>query len=590
MRHALLLAWGVIALFFHPALTAIGAEPPKAAETKESWAGSLKIREGLELQMVVNITTDKSGAKTATFDSPDQNATGIKIDSISLDKAKLSFEVKSIQGRYEGKLSKDGKEAVGTWSQGAGTIPMTLKKLDKPFEEAKIVGKEAVWEGKLALPAGATLRMVLHVGKSADGKYLATLDSPDQGAKGIKASSVTLDAKSIKIEVKSLSGVYEGKFNDKGNETKGTWSQGGSKFPLDLKLVEKASEINRPQMPHEPFPYQREQVTYKNEPGKTTLAGELTIPEGSGPFPAVILISGSGAQDRDETLMGHKPFFVLADALSRRGIAVLRVDDRGVGGSTGNTMQSTMEDSAGDVIAGLEFLKGRREIDKTKLGLIGHSEGGVIAPIVATKSMDVAFIVLMAGTGLPGDQIITLQTRLIAKSTGANDDEINKGLEVQTALLAIVRDEKDPAKLDTKLKEFLSTKVAELPADGKTSADEVKKSIESQGETIKSPWLQYFLRHDPRPVLEKVKCPVLALVGEKDLQVPPKENLAAIEASLKQGGNTASTVKELPGLNHLFQNAKTGGIGEYSEIEETIAPSALTLIGDWIAERTGGKK
>ena len=271
-------------------------------------------------------------------------------------------------------------------------------------------------------------------------------------------------------------------------------------------------------------------MTYTNEPGKTTLAGELTIPEGSGPFPAVILISGSGAQDRDETLMGHKPFFVLADALSRRGIAVLRVDDRGVGGSTGSTMQATMEDSAGDVIAGLEFLKGRREIDKTKLGLIGHSEGGVIAPIVATKSMDVAFIVLMAGTGLPGDQIITLQTRLIAKSTGANDDE------------------------------------------------------------IKSPWLQYFLRHDPRPVLEKVKCPVLALVGEKDLQVPPKENLAAIETALKQGGNTVSTVKELPGLNHLFQNAKTGGIGEYSEIEETIAPSALTLIGDWIAERTGGKK
>ena len=583
MRFGTCLAIGMAGVFLLAASDSISAEPPKATETKESWSGSLKIREGVELRLVVNIATDASGKRAATMDSPDQGAAGIKIDSLTLDKTKLSFEIKAILGRFEGKLNKDGKEAEGTWSQGAGSLPLTLKKLDKPFEEA-------IWEGKLEVQAGVTLRIVVHISKNEDGKPVATFDSPDQGALGLTVSSITVDDKAIKLEMKSIGGSYEGKFNDKKNETTGTWSQGGGSMPLNLKLVEKVSEIKRPQTPKPPFPYKREEVTYKNELGKTTIAGELTIPKGSGPFPAVILISGSGAQDRDETLFQHKPFFVIADTLTRRGIAVLRVDDRGVGGSSGNTMKSTMEDTAGDVLAGLEFLKSRGEIDKTKLGLIGHSEGGVIAPLVATKSKDTAFIVLMAGTGLPGDEIIAMQSRLIAKAAGAKEEDIAKEMKVQTALLKLVRDEKDPATLDKKIKEFMSTKVAEIAKDDKGSAEELKKAVEGQAEMIKSPWLQFFLRYDPRPVLEKVTCPVLAIVGEKDLQVPPKENLAAIEAALKKGGNTASTVKELPGLNHLFQNAKTGGIGEYGTIEETISPSALTLISEWVVERTGGKK
>jgi len=309
----------------------------------------------------------------------------------------------------------------------------------------------------------------------------------------------------------------------------------------------------------------------------------LTLPYLKGPFPAALLISGSGAQDRDETALGHKPFLVLADYLTHRGIAILRVDDRGVGGSTGDFAQATSEDFAGDVLAGVEYLKSQKEIDPQKIGLIGHSEGGIIAPMVAAQSPpDVAFIVMMAGTGLNGEQVLYLQGALLARANGASEETIDKLGVLQERIYAVLKQEKDDDAAAEKLREIFADAQLQLSKEEKE-----KMLFGSFVKVIKIiPWYRYLLTFDPRPTLMTVKCPVLAINGEKDLQVPPKENLYAIEEALKTGGNKDYTVKELPGLNHLFQTAETGAVSEYAEIEETISPTALKVIGDWIREET----
>jgi pimeloyl-ACP methyl ester carboxylesterase len=360
------------------------------------------------------------------------------------------------------------------------------------------------------------------------------------------------------------------------------------KFPLTLKKTDKVTALNRPQTPKPPFPYKVEDLTYRNEAAGISLAGTLTLPEGHGPFPAVILISGSGAQDRDETIFQHKPFLVLADALTRRGVAVLRVDDRGVGGSSGSVAKSTSEDFAGDVQAGIALLKSRPEIDGRKIGLIGHSEGGIIAPIVAGRSRDVAFIVLMAGTGLPGDEIMLMQGRLIGKAMGASDKNLEKQDSGRKRLFDIMKTETDAKKAGVALRETVKKLLEELSPEERKQAGDVDSLAESQLKMLESPWFRFFLTFDPRPTLAKVQCPVLALVGEKDLQVPPKENLEEIAKAVQKGGNMRVTTKQLPGLNHLFQTCKTGSVTEYRQIEETISPLALKVIGDWIDEQVAG--
>ena len=302
----------------------------------------------------------------------------------------------------------------------------------------------------------------------------------------------------------------------------------------------------------------------------------------------MLLITGSGPQDRDETILGHKPFLVLADYLTRRGIAVLRVDDRGVGGSTGNVREATSAHFANDVLAGIDFLKTRQEINPKEIGLIGHSEGGIIAPLVASRSPDVAFIVMLAGTGLPGDEVLYLQGAALLRAAGADQKEIERQNAFQKRIFTLVRQEKGEA-AEQKIREAMK----DAPSDGggkdKKQPDEAVPMLEGQVQTVLTPWFRHVLDYDPRPALRKTKCPVLALNGEKDLQVDPKINLKAIEEALKEGGNRDFTVKELPNLNHLFQTCKTGAVSEYSQIEETLAPSALEIIADWIMKRTGGK-
>lgn len=441
-----------------------------------------------------------------------------------------------------------------------------------------------VWQG--ALKAGAfDLRLALKIVKDEKqpGGYKAALDSLDQGAKDIPFDAVRLDGDQVKLEAKALKAVFEGQLSKDGQELSGQWKQNGS-LPLTFKRVEKADEIARPQEPKRPYPYREEEVTFENREANVKFAGTLTLPQAEQPAPAVLLISGSGPQDRNESLLAHKPFLVLADALTRRGIAVLRVDDRGVGGSSGETSTATTDDFAGDALAAVAYLKTRKEVDGAKIGLAGHSEGGMIAALAASRSPDVAFVVMLAGTGVTGEEILYRQGELIAKAAGADADKLAKQRQQQERMFAVLKAETDAAKAEQRLQEIVDESLAE-----QEGTDDEKKSAANQSrasiKNVLTPWFRYFLTYDPRPALRQLNCPVLALVGEKDLQVDPQQNLPEIEAALKAGGNPDFTCRKLAGLNHLFQTCQTGAPSEYGKIEETFSPTALALIGDWILQR-----
>ena len=445
--------------------------------------------------------------------------------------------------------------------------------------EPDIVG---TWMGGLKVPTGE-IRIVFKISKDQSGSLTATMDSPDQGATNLPVSNVTFENNRLLLESKLIGGGFEGTLKPDGSFD-GQWKQGGMSLPLVLKRTEEAPKVNRPQEPKKPYPYIEEEITCENSEAGVKLAGTLTIPRSDKPCPAVILISGSGAEDRDETIFGHKPFLVLADYLTRKGIAVLRTDDRGVGGSTGDTMSSTSEDFAGDVIAQVNYLKTRKEIDVGKIGLVGHSEGGIIAPIAAVKSSDVSFIILMAGTGLTGEEILYLQSDMILKNAGASEKIRSIQKETLKSIFDVIKNDTDTSDMEAKAREILNNTLDKLDEKEKEA---LKASFEAQLKAITSQWFRFFVTYDPRLALKQVKCPVLALNGSLDLQVAPKENLAAIEGALKEGGNKNYTIKELPGLNHLFQKAKTGAISEYSVIEETVSPDALEIISSWILEQKG---
>ncbi|MBC6489439.1 alpha/beta hydrolase family protein [Flavihumibacter stibioxidans] len=435
------------------------------------------------------------------------------------------------------------------------------------------------WNGVLKV-GSARLRLVFNIIKKDSG-FIATMDSPDQGAKGIPVSSVSFNQPQLKIDVSNLNIQYRGELKE--NIIVGVFSQNGQDFPLDLsrEKMEKTT-LNRPQVPVKPYPYYEEEVVFKNEKANIDLTGTLTLPGKRGKFPAVILISGSGPQDRDETLMEHKPFLVLADYLTRSGIAVLRYDDRGVGKSKGIFSSSTTQDFASDVEAAINYLKTRQEINKKKVGLVGHSEGGIIAPLVAAGTRDVSFIVMLAGTGVRGDQLLLSQQYLIGKASGASEEDLAKGRELNSKLFAMVLETDDTAALKAGMSRYLSDYLNNLPEDKKPKGITIESYSRRLAGELSGPWLRNFLRYDPATSLENVKCPVLAVNGEKDLQVPAAENLAAIAKALKKAGNKHFTVKTFPGLNHLFQEAGTGSPDEYRLIEQTFSPVALEYITEWI--------
>ncbi len=444
---------------------------------------------------------------------------------------------------------------------------------------------KGIWQGTLKI-SSVQLRIVFHISRDEKGNFKATMDSPDQGAKDIPVDSVSFTDGSLKLVINVAHGFYQGIYNADSVSFTGNWNQMGQSLPLVLHKIEKEEAVNRPQEPKPPFPYKVEDVVYENKSAGIKLGGTITMPESGGPFPAVLLITGSGQQNRDEELFGHKPFLVIADYLTRHGIAVLRVDDRGIGESTGNFAASTSKDFVSDVLTGVEYLKGRKEINPKEIGLIGHSEGGMIAPMAADETKDVAFIVLMAGPGITGEQVLLTQTEAIQKLSGVPEDQIKKGLVSDKKMYDAIMQGKDSTQIVDELQKIFNDSYNSLSEEQKKQLSDPKAGFDMVRNRLMSPWFRYFVAYNPVPVLEKVKCPVLAIDGSKDLQVLPEQNLAAIKKALQAGGNKNFEVKELPGLNHIFQTAETGLPTEYGRIDETISPIALKTMGDWILKVT----
>jgi pimeloyl-ACP methyl ester carboxylesterase len=434
------------------------------------------------------------------------------------------------------------------------------------------------WLGKISTN-GIDLRLVFNLSLNDKDSLIASADSPDQGVKNIPMGRVILRADTLTIEAPMIAGKYTGTVTSD-SSIYGTWTQGGATFTVDLKRLKAPIVLNRPQEPKPPFPYTSEEVTFTNSKFDIKLAGTLTIPEGPGPFKTVVMISGSGAQNRNEELLGHKPFLIIADHLSRNGIAVLRYDDRGVGASQGIYSEATSADLATDGEAAVAFLRNNPKISQNAIGLMGHSEGGLIAPIIYATDPGVGFIVSLAGPGVTGEKIILRQSADISRASGVDEKTIKESVETNKKLFAILKKEKDNKTAERKI----LTKYAEILEKQNTPEEDAEKAISNLGLSFGAgtyTWLRYFLVTDPAVYWKKVKCPVLALNGEKDLQVASDENLQAIKKALKSSESQVKTVS-FPDLNHLFQHCKTGLPAEYSTIEETFSPEALKIITDWI--------
>ena len=435
------------------------------------------------------------------------------------------------------------------------------------------------WNGILKVQS-TQLRLAFNISKTDTG-FSSTMDSPDQKATGIPITTTTYENNTLILAIPMASITYEGVLGNDGILL-GTFKQGALEVPLNLSkgIVEKEI-IVRPQDPIKPYPYYTEDVTFENAKAGFTLAGTLTLPSKEGNFPVVVLITGSGPQNRNEELLGHKPFLVLSDYLTKNGIAVLRYDDRGIAESKGDFKTATTIDFADDAAAAVAYLQTRKEINPKKIGLMGHSEGGVIAPMVASTNKAVAFIVLLAGTGIPGDTLLLLQKAIIERAEGATEVEIQEGQTSNKGAFEIVKQSKTTEQLKTDLTLYYQAKLKDKPSteEEKAAGEQEIQSIVNQ---LASPWMQYFIKYDPVVALEKVKCPVLAINGARDLQVPPTENLTAIRTALAKANNKNVTTKILPKLNHLFQECTTGSPSEYADIQQTFSPTAMATVLEWI--------
>lgn len=432
------------------------------------------------------------------------------------------------------------------------------------------------WQGELALP-NKNLVLIFNISQNQTGVYSATLDVPEQGAKDILADKVTTHKDSIEIKYRSLIASFTGVSVPDANVIKGEWKQSGKSLPLILKKNDKEFVIKREQDPVPPFEYHEEEVTIQNPNAGISLAGTLTYPKTGNKFPAVVLITGSGKQNRNEEVFGHRPFLIIADYLTKLGIAVLRVDDRGAGKSTGNFAESTSADFATDVESEVNYLKSRKEIDADRIGLLGHSEGGLIAPMVANNDKSIAFLVLLAAPGVSGDKILAKQTEDLGRVAGTDSSILAASVAFNKKVYRFIKTEKDSATAYEKLLDGYLKYYESVGQSKVNTAD-----IANQVKALQTKWLKYFISYDPQSALKKLKCPVLALNGEKDLQVSAKENLPAIKKALTEAGNINFKILEIKGVNHLFQTATTGSPSEYAGIGETISKDVLDTIGVWI--------
>jgi len=533
------------------------------------------------LKLVLHLSGEKTGEITANLDSPEQGVYGMGVSSVSNEQDTLKFELAQVGGSFEGKVAVDGKTISGNWKQGGAVLPLAFRRQSLSAAGRKpanaISPLEGTWQGAFQ-NGNMRFRLQLHISHDEQKKLSGALDSLDQSANGVAMSKLSETNGAVHFEIELVGGVYEGTLNQARTAITGKWTQNQESVALEFKRSDEVLEVRRPQNPAKPFPYKEEEVSFKNQADTATLSGTLTIPAGTGPFPAALLISGSGPQNRDEFMVGHRPFLVLADALARKGIAVLRYDKRGLGKSSGDYATATTEDFAADARVALDYLKARKEVVPGKAGVIGHSEGGLIAPILSGKG-GAAWIVLLAAPAQTGEKTMLAQSKAIAGAAGMPTAQLAQSLEFDRKAYELVREEKDPALLEKKL----DAMIVEAGIGEGANAE----AIGGQIHMLASPWFRYFLDYDPLPALKKVQCPVLALNGSKDLQVAASENLLLIRQALEEAGNKDVTTTEIPNLNHLFQHAESGTPAEYGAIEETISPDVLQKITDWVLKHSG---
>ncbi len=548
-----------------------------AQSSTEIWDGTLDVTIA-KLRLKLEMTLDENNAWQGKMFSVDQGNSEMKLDQLQRSDDSLSFEVKRLRVKFEGKINADAGTIRGTFTQDGRSSPLEFVK----GEESKPTTHIQTWNGTLQA-GGRKFDFQFRVMQDEDEKLSAKLDSFSERIFGLNCDVKHEENGTITVKIPVTGATYIGTISDDMQTIDGKWKQAGGEFDLQLTRVplDRTRNSERPQTPRAPFPYNEKEVSFENKNANIKLAGTLTSPR-SGKSPAVILITGSGPQDRDETIMDHKPFAVIADHLSRKGIAVLRYDERGVGESSGDFSTATSADLATDVEAAIDFLKSQPEIDAAKILLAGHSEGGLLAPMIASRRDDLAGIVLLAPPGVNGAKLVMNQSRMIAKVAAAADDE---ALDKQEQILKIAFDLiKSPTPDSGDFYEAFKVKAAEIM--GQDHKDfQLQPEIEISVRQLDTPWFRYLANYEPVPALEKTKCPVLVLIGEKDLQVNPKLNLPPIEAALTKGGNQDFTVTPLKGLNHLFQECETGSPGEYGSIDQTFSPKALNLIEQWINKR-----
>jgi len=459
----------------------------------------------------------------------------------------------------------------------AGIIVLGVLGSCTAFAQGQLDGR---WRGAIEIQ-GASLAIEIEFRTGSQG-LAASIDIPQQGAKGLPLQSVRFEAPRVHFELPAGPGVatFEGVL--KAGGIAGTFRQGGASGTFTIRRE------GSPASTGEPLPYETDEVTVKN--GDIALAGTLSVPKGSPPFPALVLVSGSGPQDRDEDVFGFKIFRTLADHLTRNGFAVLRTDDRGVGKSTGSLRDSTSEDFAGDALAEVAYLKTRPEIDHSRIGILGHSEGGIVAPMAAIRSRDVAFIVLMAGPAVTGERILQAQNDLVTRAEGLSEADAEANGELQRMMFAAVRTNQGWEEVDAAIRRLVLARVAKLPAVQQKAIPDVNayaaQAAAAQIAGARSPWFKFFLDYDPAPALEKVSCPVLALFGEKDIQVPADLNRPAMAAAFAKSGNRTAEIKVIAGANHLFQAAKTGGVREYAQLPRAFTSEFLDTLTAWLRTTT----
>lgn len=540
--------------------------------------GSAKMRLQIEWQ------AHAAGPQTGTLISLDQGASRFAMDPLEFNGDSIRFEIKPIGAQFQGQFVADRAEIQGNFVQGGRSTPLNLK-LATDDSRYRLV---QTWLG--ILKAGnIDLKLQFRILKSQQEPPIVVMDSLTEKKMGIPAQG-TFTETGMAFDIPMLGAKYTGSFSSvQKSLLDGKWSQGGQDVPLQLSSENVSAPVAqtrpiRPQTPTPPFPYSSQEVEFTNRNANVTLAATLTVPEGHGPFPAVVLINGSGPHDRDVSILGHKHFTVLADHLTRNGTVVLRYDERGVGKSTGNYALATSVDLAADAAAGVELLKTIATVDAKKIGILGHSEGGSIAPMVASQRTDIAWLVLLAGPAVPGKEILLDQIRLIAQASGAKPADLDVSISLSKALYEAIDTTSPQSELRTKLERVLSDYVAGLPEETRKDAPDLEV-IRKNLSVLGSPWYRFFVVYDPADALTKIQCPVLGLFGEKDLQVSAALNGPALRSALKKAGNNQVTIQVLPDLNHLFQTCTTGTPDEYAEISETFSPAALELISAWIRQQ-----